>query len=90
MTIPDAIDLYEEIALALARRVTPEAYAARVLALPRNHSAAQQERLKALYTALRPLALQDWMVPVVYEAALMPVLNAFGTNAAWAAVTIFR
>jgi fucokinase len=52
------IDLYEEIALALAREVTPVLYEQRVLTLPRNAHPEQQARLRQLYHHLHGLRFQ--------------------------------
>jgi fucokinase len=49
------VDLYEEVALALARRTTPGVYRRRVLSRPRNAGAAQQARLRSLYRAIHGL-----------------------------------
>ncbi|MBV9125939.1 MAG: hypothetical protein JO112_21520 [Planctomycetes bacterium] len=49
------MDLYEEIALAMANRVTAADYENRVLTLPRNAHPGRRERLRGLYRALRGL-----------------------------------
>jgi fucokinase len=52
----EVIELYDEIAIALAQRTTPEDFERRVLARPRHAHHRHQAHLKRLYRELREVA----------------------------------
>src|SRR5207248_9773248 len=53
-----AVDLYEEVAVALASDTTEDHYARRIFTLSRNGDRGKQDLLRILYRSLRELRFQ--------------------------------